>query len=152
VDNDNYNTFCTIWSLLLLSKKLVASVSVHAIFWGIMPEESGSSESLILDSYVIVGRGFFFGIFNIWFGLEVIRYFKDYNRKRMVIIAGVLSLVYPSVLAVVSWPWIRYSESFVYMGSIPIQFIISILLMRCFGEPELASPWTDEYKPVNKES
>jgi hypothetical protein len=125
---------------------------VHAIFWGIMPEESGSSESLILDSYVIVGRGFFFGIFNIWFGLEVIRYFKDYNRKRMVIIAGVLSLVYPSVLAVVSWPWIRYSESFVYMGSIPIQFIISILLMRCFGEPELASPWTDEYKPVNKES
>ena len=83
------------------------TVSIHAILWGIMPEGSLSG-SIILDSYIIVGRGLFVGIFNSWFGFEVIRYSNNYTRKRTAILARVLSIAYPLVLAVVSWPWIRY--------------------------------------------
>ncbi len=119
------------------------TVSIHAILWGIMPEQSSSSGSIILDSYIIVGRGLVVGVFNIWFGFEVIRYFNDYTRKRRAILAGVLSIAYPLVLAIVSWPWIRFSESFVYLGPIPIQLLIGLLLMKYFGEPILREPWSD---------
>jgi len=119
------------------------TVSIHAILWGIMPEQSSSSGSIILDSYIIVGRGLVVGIFNIWFGFEVIRYFNDYTRKRTAVLAGVLSIAYPLVLAIISWPWIRYSESFVYMGPIPIQLFIGLLLMKYFGEHKLREPWSE---------
>ena len=118
------------------------SVSIHAILWGIMPEV-GASGSFFVDSYLIVGRGLFYGIFNIWFGFEVIRYINDYSRKRAAIIAGVLSLVYPLVMAITSWGWIVHSESFVYIGPIPLQFVIGLLIMKYFGEPKLHEPWSE---------
>ena len=121
----------------------IITVSIHAILWGIMPEQSSSSGSIIFGSYIIVGRGLFYGIFNIWFGFEVLRYFKDYNRKRTAILAGVLTIAYPLALAIISWPWIRFSETFVYMGPIPIQLVIGLLLMKYFGEPEIREPWSD---------
>ena len=127
------------------------TVSLHAILWGIMPDQAGSSGSIFLDSFVIIGRGLFYGIFNIWFGLEVIRYFKDCNRKNIALFAGVLSLVYPLVFAVLALPWIGEAESLVYMGPIPIQFVIGILLMRYFGEPELLTPWAEGDKIMEKE-
>lgn len=119
------------------------TVSVQAILWGAMPEESGNTGSLILDLYIIVGRGLFYGIFNIWFGIEVIRYYKDYTRRGMVIVSGLLSLVYPLVLAIISWPWIRSATTFVYIGPIPIQLVVGILLMKHFGEARLREPWSD---------
>jgi hypothetical protein len=118
------------------------TVSIHALLWGIMPEQS-SSGSFIFGSYIIVGRGLFYGIFNIWFGLEVIRYFNDYTRKRTAIIAGVLTIAYPLVMAIIAWPWIQYADSFVYMGPIPVQLVIGLLLMKYFGEPKLHEPWSD---------
>lgn len=113
------------------------TVSVHAILWSIMPENSGLNEI-----FIVVMR-LSYGIFNIWFGFAVIRYFDDYTRKRTAIIAGVLSIVYPLVLAIISWPWIIQSETLVYMGPIPIQLIIGLLIMKYFGEPKLQEPWSD---------
>jgi len=113
------------------------TVSVHAILWSIMPEHSGLSE------IVIVVMRLSYGIFNIWFGIAVIRSFEDYTRKRTAIIAGVFSMAYPLVLAIISWPWIIQSESLVYMGPIPIQLIIGLLIMKYFGEPEIHEPWND---------
>ncbi|MFW9843182.1 MAG: hypothetical protein ACFFEV_01270 [Candidatus Thorarchaeota archaeon] len=117
------------------------SVSIHAILWGLMPEESGPSGSFIFDLYIIIGRGLFYGLFNIWFGFEVIRYFNNYTRRRAVIISGILSIVYPFVLTVVAWPWIIQSESFVYLGPIPIQLIIGFLLMYFLHPEEPTDPW-----------
>ncbi|TFH05474.1 MAG: hypothetical protein E4H14_12670 [Candidatus Thorarchaeota archaeon] len=113
------------------------TVSVHAILWSIMPEHSGLSE------IVIIVMRLSYGIFNIWFGIAVIRTFEDYTRKRTAIIAGVFSMAYPLVLAIISWPWIIQSESLVYMGPIPIQLIIGLLIMKYFGEPEIHEPWSD---------
>jgi hypothetical protein len=120
----------------------IISVSIHAILWGTLPEYNVSG-SIIYDSYIIIGRGIFYGIFNIWFGFEVIRYFKDYTRKRAAIVAGVLSIVYPLAWAIISWPWIIFSGTFVYIGPIPIQLVIGLLLMKYFGEPKIHEPWSD---------
>jgi hypothetical protein len=121
----------------------ILTVSLHAVLWGIMPGQSGNTESILHDMYIIIGRGLFYGIFNIWFGIEVIRYFKDYTRKRMVILSGILSLVYPFVLAILALPWLLHSTTLEYLGPIPIQFVVGLVLMKYFREQIPLEPWSD---------
>lgn len=121
----------------------ILTVSLHAILWGIMPEDFVYNGSILFDMYIIIGRGVFYGIFNIWFGIEVIRYFNDYTRRRMAILSGILSLIYPFAMVIISWPWLHTSTTFEYLGPIPIQFVVGLLLMKYFGEPKLREPWSD---------
>jgi len=121
----------------------VLVVSMHAMLWGIMPDVFANHDSILLDMYTIIGRGLFYGIFNIWFGIEVIRYFNDYTRRRMAIRLGILSLIYPFAMVIISWPWLQYSTTFEYLGPIPIQFAVGFLLMKFFGEKESLELWND---------
>jgi len=124
-------------------RNFTVEVSVHAIIWGTWPDFNFSVSTIIFDYFIVFGIGLYYGIFNIWFGFEVIRYVKNRTRKRAAIIAGVLSIVYPLALAIMSLPWIRSSNTFVYIGPIPIQFVIGLLLMKYFSEPEIHEPWSD---------
>ncbi len=121
----------------------ILTVSMHAILWGIMPEVYAYNGSILFYMYIIIGRGLFYGIFNIWFGIEVIRYFNDYTRRRMAIRSGILSLLYPSVMAIISSPWLLHSTTFEYVGPILIQFVVGPLLMKYFGEQKPLEPWSD---------
>ena len=121
----------------------ILTVSMHAVLWGIMPEQVGNTGSILFDMYIIIGRGLFYGIFNIWFGIEVIRYFDDYTRRRMAIRSGILSLLYPFAMVIISLPWLLHSTTFEYLGPIPIQFIVGLLLMKYFGEHKPSEPWSD---------
>ncbi|MHA2153503.1 MAG: hypothetical protein ACXAAQ_16135 [Candidatus Thorarchaeota archaeon] len=123
----------------------VITVSIHSLLWGIMPGNS-SFESLLRDSYLIIGRGLFYGIFNIWFGIAVIRYFKDNSRRTMVLMSALLSIIFPFFLAVLSLPWLSYSTTQVYLGPIPIQLITGLILMRIGRQSESIQPWSDEEK------
>lgn len=119
-------------------------VSVHSLLWGIMPGESRGIGYLLVESYLIVGRGLFYGIFNIWFGIEVIRHFKDYNRRRMVLISGAISMIYPIFLAILSWRWLIYSATFVYLGPIPIQLVVGLSLSKLYGERKPLELWKSD--------
>jgi hypothetical protein len=121
----------------------ILTVSMHAVLWGIMPNPSGDTGLVQFGTYIIVGRGLFYGIFNIWFGIEVIRYFNDYTRRRMAIRSGILSLVYSFVMAITSLPWLLHSTTLEYLGPIPIQFIVGLLLMKYFGEQQPLESWRD---------
>ena len=121
----------------------ILTVSMHAVLWGFMPEQVGNTGSILFDMYIIIGRGLFYGIFNIWFGIEVIRYFDDYTRRRMAIRSGILSLLYPFAMVIISLPWLLHSTTFEYLGPIPIQFIVGLLLMKYFGEHKPSEPWSD---------
>ena len=124
-------------------RNFTVDVSVHAIIWGTRPDLNYMVSTILFDYFFTFVWGLFYGIFNIWFGFEVIRYVKNHTRKRAAIIAGILSIAYPLALAIISWGWIINSDTFVYIGPIPIQFVIGLLLMRFFGEPKLAEPWSD---------
>ena len=118
------------------------SVSIHAILWGIMPEGTGIGGVSFLN-YIVVGRGLFYGVFNIWFGIEVVRHFSDSTRRRAATIAGVLSLLYPVIWAIIALPWL-IAGSLVYLGPIPIQLIVGLIVMRYTGQPEIISAWDDD--------
>ena len=121
----------------------VLIVSMHAMLWGIMPDVFANQNSIFLDIYTIIGRGLFYGIFNIWFGIEVIRYINDNTRRRLAICSGILSLIYPFAIVAISWPWLQYSTTIEYLGPIPLQFVIGLLLMRYFRKQEPLGPWSD---------
>ena len=120
----------------------VITVSIHAIFWGIMPEGASGAGFTLLDPYV-VARSVFYGIFNICFCMEVIKFNDDHTRRRAALISGALSLVYPFFWAILALPFFLQLATFVYMGPIPIQQAIGFALMKLSGAHEPESPWSE---------
>jgi hypothetical protein len=118
------------------------TVSIHALVWGIMPEGIYFSSWINLY-YILLGRGLVYGIFNIWFGIEVIRYIQNKDSKNAVFLSGLLTILYPLLWIYYSYPWLQNAVSFVYAGPIPIQLVAGYLLMRYGREPEIAAPWDD---------
>jgi hypothetical protein len=90
-------------------------------------------------------------IFNLIFAVQVIRFCKGEASKRSALVSGLLSLVLPLLMA-----WQAYSMYviefmlgtglFVYVGPIPIQLIIGLVLMRFAGPWKIDTIWDDDVK------
>jgi hypothetical protein len=117
-------------------------VSIHAIIWGIMPEGASGAGITFLDPYV-TARGIFYGIFNIWFCIEVIRFSKDYTRRNAVFVSGAFSLLQPTIWAIYALSFFFQYAAFTYVGPIPIQQVVGFVLMKLSGAPEPKSPWSE---------
>jgi hypothetical protein len=117
-------------------------VSIHAIIWGIMPEGASGAGISFLDPYV-TARGIFYGIFNIWFCIEVIRFSNDYTRRKAVFVSGLLSILYPFFWTILALPFFLQYAAFTYVGPIPIQQAIGFALMKLSGVSEPKSPWSE---------
>jgi hypothetical protein len=137
----------------------IVDVSIIAVLWVYLP----SYWDMNTGAFGIMGGGLhilnpsatvlslMFTIFNLIFAYQVIRFCKGETSKRSAIIPGVLSLVLPLLMA-----WQGYSMyviefmlgtgSFVYIGPIPIQLIVGLILMRLFGPWEIETPWEEEDK------
>ncbi len=118
------------------------TVSIHALLWGIMPEDYTFS-SPFSAIYILLGRGLFYGFLNLWFGIEVIRYSSNHGRRSAALFSGVLSLLYPVLMVILFLPWLNNANSLMYVGPIPIQFAIGLLLMRYSGEHEMSTVWDE---------
>lgn len=92
-----------------------------------------------------------FTIFNLVFAVQVIRFCKKEASRRSALIPGVLSLLLPLLMA-----WQAYdmyviefmmgTEILVYIGPIPIQIIVGLILMRFAGPWESVEIWDDDTK------
>ena len=118
-------------------------VSIHAIVWGIMPEGASGAGFTILDSYVTI-RGVFFGIFNILFCVEVIRFSRDYTRRKAALVSCAFSFLQPILWAIIALSFFFEYATFAYVGPIPIQQVIGLAIMKLSGAPEPKSPWSEQ--------
>lgn len=90
-----------------------------------------------------------FSIFNLIFAFQVLRFCKGEASKRSAFVSGLLTLVLPLLMA-----WQAYSMyviefmvgtgNFVYVGPIPIQLIVGLILMRFSGPWSIETPWEGE--------
>ena len=132
------------WSVHSINEHVrYIEVSIHAIIWGIMPEGASGAGFTILDPYVTV-RGIFYGIFNIWFCIEVIRFSKDYTRRKAVFVSGAFSLLQPTIWTIIALSFFFQYVTFTYVGPIPIQQVVGFVLMKFSGAPEPTTPWSEQ--------
>ena len=105
----------------------VLTVTVNALIWVRYPDGS-----FYIPIYYLLQRGLLYGIFNLWFGLEVI--LNASNRRIAVLLSGALSLLFPFLVVASFITWIGDADVQTYLGPIPIQLAIGLLLMRFSGE------------------
>ena len=82
-----------------------------------------------------------FGIFNILFSVQVVRYVKGKASYRLSIILGLLTLAMPLYQTAIYLPYVLAYSYFPYTGPVPIQLIIGLLMMKKFGPKPLDAPW-----------
>ena len=115
-------------------------IVIIALFWAIYPPVAAVSGFRMLDDYSLPG-GFYIGFFNIVFAFMVIRFIRGDSSKRKTLAVGALTTLIPLVSLVFTWPLMVSKESFPYLGPIPIQLAIGLLLMRFIGPKEPTTPW-----------
>lgn len=82
-----------------------------------------------------------FGFSTILFGVQVIRYIQDKTSMRKTIIAGLLTFAIPLYQIYLFAPHLLLIGDPFYIGPIPIQLIVGILLVRKYGPKPLDKPW-----------
>ena len=113
-------------------------VSIIAITWVFLPLHWDNNVAAfgvyggglhLLNPAVILNTSILW-IFNALFTLYVIRYYQERTSKRFVLLLGGLTLLLPliNVLMAVDYLWKR--RLLVYIGPIPIQLIVGLLLIR----------------------
>lgn len=79
--------------------------------------------------------GILLGVFNILFAFQIVQYAREEVGKTSVLIFGCLTLVMPLILLVVALPHMITYSQFVYIGPIPIQLLIGLVLMSVAKQP-----------------
>ncbi|MFW9843184.1 MAG: hypothetical protein ACFFEV_01280 [Candidatus Thorarchaeota archaeon] len=116
------------------------SVTTYALFWAIYPPTSSPS-GLQVMTYYSLSAGLPLGFFNIIFAFQVIRFIRGRSSKRKTLVVGALTFVIPIISLIIALPAMISFGVFVYIGPIPIQLAIGLILMHFAGPKEVTSPW-----------
>jgi vacuolar-type H+-ATPase subunit I/STV1 len=121
----------------------VVRVSILALLWAIVPFGVGDPQLLILDPLWMLMSALF-GVFNILFAIWFARYYRQTASTRSTVFLGSLTLLVPSILAAVAWVGLPPDVApGVYMGPVPVQLALGLLLMYLVKRDRMSEPWGD---------
>jgi hypothetical protein len=84
-------------------------------------------------------------IFSILYIRQIVRYYLGKSSRDSAIMAGLLSIIFPSLVALLSvilWSDISRAG---FIVPIPIQFLIGLYFLHRFEGPEVISPWAGQF-------
>ena len=121
-------------------------VAVTALFWAIFPPVAPANGLAPASGFQILDGNWLqgslpLGFFNIVFAFQVIRYIRGRSGKWKTLAAGATTLVVPIISFIFYLRYMIMNDYFVYIGPIPIQLVIGLLLMRSLGPKEPTKPW-----------
>ncbi|MHA1137585.1 MAG: hypothetical protein ACTSSE_13960 [Candidatus Thorarchaeota archaeon] len=88
-----------------------------------------------------------FGFFTILFAFQLIRYVQDKTPLRKTIIAGLLTLAIPLYQIYLFAPYLLMIGHLSFIGPIPIQLIVGILIAKKYGPKPPDKPWDEDTEP-----
>jgi hypothetical protein len=116
------------------------NIAILALFWGIFPPVGSVGGFQILNGYYL-HTSLSLGFFNIIFAFQVILFIRGKSSKRKTLAVGAMTIIVPLIAFVSAMQYMVSFESFAYIGPIPIQPVIGLLLMRFLGPEEPTTPW-----------
>lgn len=81
-------------------------------------------------------------LLNILYVRQIFRYFAGLSSQGSAVMVGLLSLLVPTIVSVYIT---QAGLSFGLIIPIPIQFVIGLVFLHRFREPELTAPWSGIY-------
>ncbi len=142
-------------SLDFMANRFVIIVRVTALIWTIdvsywiINSQVGISlaDFSILNPYSMFAA-VIYSVFNIIFAVQVVRFCRGQTSKRLTIFIGILTLLFPLVFFTF-WiypeilTFIERSGLLLYIGPLPIQLIIGLIIMRYAGPWKVTKPWEE---------
>jgi len=111
---------------------------VFAVFWAYGSTPGGLSPTPFhVFSIPFLKMAFTLGIFNLFFLIQIIRYYQGKVSRRNVLLIGLISLVFPTLFAFVSTAIGLPLAIVGIVLPIPIQFIAGMIFMFKLPGPEL---------------
>lgn len=110
---------------------LIIGPGVYAFFWAFSWNIFGYYQFYTMSfSYVMMA--FTLSIFNLLYVAQIFRYYQGKTTRKMAILVGAISLIFPELLVEVSS--IFYYNGFVW--PIPVQFLAGLIFMFRIPGPE----------------
>ena len=131
--------YALLWAYIPSANLDIAGTSIFGIFLPIDPS-SVFYGFHILNPLVLLWAPVN-GFFNILFAVQVIRYIQDKTSMKKMLIAGVLTFTIPLYQAFLFLPHLLMIGHFYYIGPIPIQLIVGILIARKYSPKPMDAPW-----------
>jgi hypothetical protein len=128
------------WFVILWPLEAIIGVGTYAILWAYFPDHQNYARFQILTPGVIMGS-VFLGIFNMLFGIVIVLYCMGKTMKKGVILSALLTFFFPLYQAFLYLPQLYELEILEYIGPIPIQLIIGLIIAKRYGPQEIDSPW-----------
>ena len=151
--------FAVYYYIIILNSSTIGTI-VYALLWAYLPDNSnpdiGGSSILgqILpvqpDSafygYHILNPGALlyapvFGFFTILFAVQLVRYIQGKTSARKTIIAGLLTFAIPLYQIYLFAPYLLMVGHPFFIGPIPIQLIVGIIIAKKYSPKPLDKPW-----------
>jgi hypothetical protein len=131
--------YALLWAYIPSANLDLAGTSIFGIFLPIDPS-SVFYGFHILNPLVLLWAPVN-GFFNILFAVQVIRYIQDKTSMKKTIIAGVLTFTIPLYQAFLFLPHLLMIGHPYYIGPIPIQLVVGLLIARKYGPKSVDAPW-----------
>jgi hypothetical protein len=87
-----------------------------------------------------------FGLFNILFAIQVVRFTEGKATRRSTIILGLLTLAMPLYQTIIYLPYVLMFGDIPFTGPVPIQLILGIYFVKKYGPKPIDSPWEEEHQ------
>jgi hypothetical protein len=108
---------------------------IYSIFW-IYPIPMIAYLWLIIPLY----------IFSILYIRQIARFFNGDSSRDSALMCGLISILLPTLVGIVISVLLGYPySSYLYVYPIPIQFLVGLVFLYRFREPENISPWSGQY-------
>jgi hypothetical protein len=109
-----------------------------------------SSSSIMFLSFQFLNLSYIWilvplSIFSILYVRQIMRYYFGKSSRDSALMAGILSILFPSLLDLVITASIAGISQVGFIIPIPIQFIAGLVLLRKFEGPEVISPWPGQF-------
>ena len=120
--------------------EIYTGVAMVSIFWILFPLEATPSGLVFLNpEYIPISS--LFGVFNLIFALQIYRFCGAKSSEQNVIASGLLTLLIPIIFMILNHPSLVLNQT--YIGPIPIQLVIGVLIMKLFETKYLETPWSE---------
>lgn len=117
---------------------------IYSVLWGIFIGNISSLLYIFNPIYYLSTIWFTVPLclFNILYVRQILRYFMGLSSRDSAIMVGLLSLIVPTIMSLYIT---QAGFPFGLIIPIPIQFVIGLIFLYKFREPELIAPWSGIY-------
>lgn len=121
---------------------------LFGLLWVYAPYLTGSP-FLTLDLY-FTWMTIPLSLFNLFYFIETVRYYQGKCTRYRAVSVGVLSIVLPTILSIATTGILTPFVIFMFVGPLPIQFVVGLIIMYRIPGPELPSAFSNEIEDLDR--